>query len=619
MENQHYQDELEQPASVGEMPQSELNVNQTEELALEVSTLTNQKDTQDNPIKNLVNFFQEKARELTTGGNNMRQNLIRTISELDRLQNFLIDSCSQNAVIQGQNLNNIKKTVIESLEIISSLQNYIDNINSNNEQLLKEKNFFINEAKYLQKACNDLSYKYDQSQQRSKETPQLRQENKNLKILNFELQKAIELLKRERDESESKRAGMLSILAEAKRNRETSYVSGERPQNHLLIQEFKQLKDQDFHSVSNDILQHVSEANPLLKVDRKLKKQEIANIKAILSNHIFIKGLGLAIGNNSNNSNHKDFPIEIVDNAVKNISDALYSTLQLNQQSKAVESLRSDIESLVKRTISLTENSEIIAIIGLETEADFNQASKHISEGIYNDLKLISISDTLKSEIDNLVMKGLKLVKKIANADPPGALVLFNKGEVFNSEKHEAMHGSDDEGKVNITIFPAYIVGTRVFEKAVVMTVPEEEHIASNNSHNQANTIQEQNSGYEEIKKNLNIDNQREELQATLTQNNQIDGAEINTANQANTQIASAYLDSTEQNFNQVGTESSTVNHDDNQSAEQQNNAQLSLMPQTQEDLTLEDTTNQQQNNMENANVSRLDQQQVSYSDERLQ
>lgn len=48
-------------------------------------------------------------------------------------------------------------------------------------------------------------------------------------------------------------------------------------------------------------------------------------------------------------------------------------------------------------------------------------------------------------------------------------------GTPFKSDRHEAMLGCEEGRKILLTIYPAYLVGNRVFEKALVFTVPEEE------------------------------------------------------------------------------------------------------------------------------------------------
>jgi hypothetical protein len=80
---------------------------------------------------------------------------------------------------------------------------------------------------------------------------------------------------------------LISELASARRNRAATYVADSGTQNHLLIQEFKVLRDQDVHEVSSEIYRHLSARDTSLK---SLRKAEIARIKSTLSKEILIKG-----------------------------------------------------------------------------------------------------------------------------------------------------------------------------------------------------------------------------------------------------------------------------------------------------------------------------------------
>ncbi len=65
-------------------------------------------------------------------------------------------------------------------------------------------------------------------------------------------------------------------------------------------------------------------------------------------------------------------------------------------------------------------------------------------------------------------------MKKIATADPPGKLWMEAEGTPFKPDRHEPMLGCEESGKILLTIYPGYFVGDRVFEKALVFTVPGE-------------------------------------------------------------------------------------------------------------------------------------------------
>ena len=170
-------------------------------------------------------------------------------------------------------------------------------------------------------------------------------------------------------------------------------------------------------------------------------------------------------------------PEDAVVKAVQIVSVSLSSALKAYDKPNIIESLKTNIESLVKQGMMLAKGTtETNTLAMSDNEEDFTKAVESIRQSVYSSLEIEvdKISEALRAEIDNLVRKGLELVKKIANADPPGTLLLPKKGESFNSDQHKAMLGWEDEGKIDFPIFPAYIVGTRVLEKAVVLTIVEE-------------------------------------------------------------------------------------------------------------------------------------------------
>ncbi|OKH41614.1 hypothetical protein NIES2101_34055 [Calothrix sp. HK-06] len=63
----------------------------------------------------------------------------------------------------------------------------------------------------------------------------------------------------------------MSELASERRDKTTTYIGGEDsiPQHHLLYQEFKQIKEQDFNKISSNIFRYLSETDPSLKENRK--------------------------------------------------------------------------------------------------------------------------------------------------------------------------------------------------------------------------------------------------------------------------------------------------------------------------------------------------------------
>lgn len=285
-----------------------------------------------------------------------------------------------------------------------------------------------------------------------------------------QLKQERDAFKKERDQLASDRGGILSELAEKNRDKTTTYIGSDlRPQHYLLFQEFKQLKEQDFHAVSSNLFRYRCENELSLKANRK---QEIAKIKSILSKEILIEGLHLFTGDS-------EFPADTVANAVKVVSHSVRRALGIPEESEIPEAVSNDLESLLKKGMKLSNGkTSTDTCEGSWTEEDFTKAIKDINNSIYSALGMPEedrIPEALRNDLENLVRKGLELVKKIASADPPGVLWTEKKGIPFKSDRHEAMLGCEEGGKILLTIYPGYLVSDRVFEKALVFTVPEEE------------------------------------------------------------------------------------------------------------------------------------------------
>ncbi|MFB2973244.1 hypothetical protein ACE1CD_30140 [Aerosakkonema sp. BLCC-F183] len=450
-------------------------------------SVSGETNTSNNPIDGFVNFVQEgvnfvqegidRLGQVVTGSQNqMQSEEIKVYTErLNEAYTFIKEQLSQGSSISPPEMEKINQRIYGGLKVIEHLKQTNESLKSKNESLegknrslLSENNLLNQDKQGLTREYNKLVNDYNALVGQNQTNSQIRLENINLKkeITNLELQ--IKQIEKDRDELASQRGSILSQLASAQRNPETSYISDSRPQNHLLFQDFRQLKDQELHSVSTKIFSYLSENNPALKANRK---QEIANIKAILSNQVLIKAMALFTETNDS------LPEDAVAKAVQIVSVSLSSALKAYDKPNIIESLKANIESLVKQGMMLAKGTtETNTLAMSDNEEDFTKVVESIRQSVYSSLEieLDKISEALRAEIDNLVRKGLELVKKIANADPPGTLLLPKKGESFNSDQHKAMLGWEDEGKIDFSIFPAYIVGARVLEKAVVLTIVEE-------------------------------------------------------------------------------------------------------------------------------------------------
>jgi len=88
-----------------------------------------------------------------------------------------------------------------------------------------------------------------------------------------------------------------------------------------------------------------------------------------------------------------------------------------------------------------------------------------------------SSPEELLKSLENLVEKGLNLVKDIVNDDPPGQFLIEEKGTFFNPENHQVVPGCQESGRILYTIYPGYLLNDRILAdtlKAFVFTVPEE-------------------------------------------------------------------------------------------------------------------------------------------------
>ena len=81
-----------------------------------------------------------------------------------------------------------------------------------------------------------------------------------------------------------------------------------------------------------------------------------------------------------------------------------------------------------------------------------------------------SSSSQIMNQLEKLIDKGIKLVHDIALAYPSGQLIIEEEGTRFNPERNKAELGCKEGGTISFTVYPGYLVGNRIFEKAIVFT-----------------------------------------------------------------------------------------------------------------------------------------------------
>lgn len=177
-------------------------------------------------------------------------------------------------------------------------------------------------------------------------------------------------------------------------------------QSDKLKESFNQIrKSDDFHGLSSRLFNVWRKREQSLQANRK---QEIANIKSILSRRVFVEGMQFF--SEGANSSEKE---------IKKIAQSI--TSQIVEDVKSIREFDS-------------------------------------SEAIIQDIMKFS-------------ERGLCLVREIVNDNPPGELYFAKSGEAFDPNLHELDNACDSDGQtISLTVYPGYRVLNTVLEKALVFT-----------------------------------------------------------------------------------------------------------------------------------------------------
>lgn len=439
------------------------------------SNLQERKDTK---LPNLCSDFQKVLGWLQSlkSGNNPNSRDIAKVAQLISVTDECLVSYS-NLLQEHKNLkekvelfeSNSEKLKQEAMSAQRYKQQY-ESISLRNQQLITENNRLFQENERLIQEVSNYARQMQSCLNWRQNNESLINHNAALQNESRQIKQEYNALKNERDQLVNERGLILGELAAQKRDKTTTYTTStsgnSRPQHHILYQEFKQLKDQEFNVVSNEIFHYRCERGLALKANRK---QAIATIKSLLSEKVIINGMKLFAENN-------DFLPEIVENALKVVRPSFHSALGIEEDSEISKTLNNELEKLIKQGMKLIDGKNSVDTTArLWNEDEFTKAAQDISKSVYITLKMLegtNISEAIRVKTYNLVKKGLELVKKIASADPPGILWIEKEGIPFKSDRHEAILGCEEGGKILLTVYPGYMVGDRVFEKALVFTVP---------------------------------------------------------------------------------------------------------------------------------------------------
>ncbi|MCC3568577.1 MAG: hypothetical protein EAZ09_20160 [Oscillatoriales cyanobacterium] len=138
------------------------------------------------------------------------------------------------------------------------------------------------------------------------------------------------------------------------------------------------------------------------------------------------------------------------------------------------------IKSIFSKRI-LKGGNEFFVSNKLIQPEDFPKTTEWFTDLLLKDLEMpmrANCPEAILKSLENLVEKGLRLVKDIVNDEPPGELLIDDEGSVFNPERHQPVPGCEPSGMILYTTYPGYCINNRILVealKAFVFTVPEAE------------------------------------------------------------------------------------------------------------------------------------------------
>jgi hypothetical protein len=227
---------------------------------------------------------------------------------------------------------------------------------------------------------------------------------------------------------------LLSELAEHRRDRARTYVA-DTPQVHLIADEWKHFRDQDFRGVARSVLKLLPP--PENPAD---KRRQRARIHSLLARELLMR------------------PCED----------------QLADRRR--DGLRRFLATLEEYPLSPAQRLAIVAVVETELTPGPHTPSDR-GPGLWSLLGLDVATEKqeehedLQRRLKALAERATRLVAKILSTEPPARLELDAAGMTFDEELHDAMPGGAEHGTVLWSTFPRYCVGERVIVKASVFAM----------------------------------------------------------------------------------------------------------------------------------------------------
>ena len=118
-----------------------------------------------------------------------------------------------------------------------------------------------------------------------------------------------------------------------------------------------------------------------------------------------------------------------------------------------------DLKEILSRNIFLNMNSNPLDIM----------------DDIYKELAWNKREtwEELKPEVQKFISECHELVRKAWCMIPQGSILMCRTGTPFNPDTHEVAPGYKEAGMITATLFPAYLIKSKVLVKALVLTEPE--------------------------------------------------------------------------------------------------------------------------------------------------
>ncbi len=362
-----------------------------------------------------------------------------------------------------------KKEIEELDEVKRNIEKDKDKLSKRNQLLERELKKITREKNQLSLSLNNyntnrqieiqnLHNQYNNSFNNSRnQIHELDQKVADLKQEIAQLQQEKETAIQNLAEEKASQSRLLAKVAHQNQDAGIHYnATSNRPQHHVLLDEYKTLKEQCFHPLAGSLFSFMEESNPEPKKQRKAKVNEIKaaiSVTVLMGGHEIMKG-------------KTDKVAELHPKLLEEMEDFLSQKLQLNQI------ISPETKELLKKAVNSAQDKIAYPEPGKWEEEDFKNTSVCISNSLFKllELEIPDIDEKLKEETIKVTKEALYFLERTALAEPPADFNLYEEDDYFRSDYHEAAKGFDDEGKIIKTIYPAYLVNGEAKIKAIVLT-----------------------------------------------------------------------------------------------------------------------------------------------------